>query len=417
MIFYLIRYYLESKLFTFMPEKWVKKMHLKRFRKIFEWARENSAFYKKVYEGAGVLNLKIKSEEDIKKVPVVDKKMMRSYALESLCTCEYKDTFVESKTSGSNGIPFEIYATRKEHFTSYVRTFFAISGYNPFSSFILVGTTELKEEAEKLSFLHYLQKYLGLFRRQTISVLLPPVEIIENLKGKRISVLSSTPSCISVLIDTIKKTGDKLSIKYVVLSGEVISEPLRKDIQTYFRAKIINVYGCVEHPSLAWTKPNGRTYKYALNAVMFEYINNLEINGSNYGELLFTNLINRTMPFIRYKIGDHVELQNSYNKMGKIEGRADDIIDLEDGRKMFMYQMDQFMELEGILQYKILQTTDSKLHFQVVCVEGYNISEMIENIKSTWIELFGDYPVSIELRKELPVNPNSGKFKRMEVEI
>jgi phenylacetate-CoA ligase len=416
MIFYLLKYYLESKLFVLLPDRTLKKIQLKRFRRTFEWAKENSAFYRKMYEEAGILDLEIRTEEDIQKVPIVDKMMMREYQQSGLLTSPNSADFLVNKTSGSNGIPFEIYTNKKGHFTSYVRTFMALNRYNPFKSFVLIGTQGSKEKVERHSFLFYFQKYLGLFRRETISVLTPSEDIIESLKGNKVDVLSSTPTCLQVLTEVLKRNGEKLSVKYVVLSGETLSEELRRDIQIYFQTKIIDVYGCVELPSLAWTKPNGRIYDYALNSAYIEYINHLEINDSMYGELLITNFVNKAMPFIRYKVGDHVQIQNSSKKMGKIEGRIDDVIKLDGDRQIFMYQMYRFNFIEDIVQYKIFQSKDGKLHFQVVSVEGANRSEIEVKVKQTWKKLIGDYPISIEFKNKLPVSATSGKFKRMEVE-
>ena len=315
MILYLLKYYFESKLFSFMPEKWVKKMQLKRFRKIFEWAKENSEFYKKIYSDAGVLDLQIKTEEDIKKIPFVDKEMMKIYDIESILTCPKSENLVINHTSGSTGQPFDVYSTKKEHFTSYVRTFLALTGYNPFKTFGVIGIYESKERIEKHSFLYYCQKYLGLFRREAFSVLTPPEKIIERLKGRKINILSSTPTCFKVLIDELKKTGKKLSVKYVVTAGETLFDDVRDDIKTYLQAKIINVYGCTEHSSLAWTVTGQTCLNYPANSVFLEYINPVEIKGNLYGELVITNFVNKTMPFVRYKIGDHVKILDSYKKM------------------------------------------------------------------------------------------------------
>lgn len=417
MILYLLKYYFESKLFSMMPVWMIKKIHIKRFRKIFEFSRENSEFYKKVYSDAGVLDLQIKTEEDIKKIPIVDKQLMNLSKLESVLTCEKSNNLIKRSTSGSTGIPFDTFLSKKEYFTSYVRTFLALHTYNPFKSFVLIGVYKQKEEIEKKSFLYFLQKYFGVFRRETYSVFTPPSEIIEKLKDRKISILSATPSCVKVLVAELQRTKKKLNIGYIVTFGETLFDDIREDISLYFQAKVIDVYGCMEHPSFSWTKPNGRLFYYALNSVYIEYVNPVRINGDLYGELVMTNLVNRTMPFIRYKIGDHVKIHDSQKTMGRIIGRVEDIIELKNGAKLFRLQVwSLFNALSECNQYKIIQKKDKRIIFQASC--KYDVDKQIlkEKIIRIWHNNFYNTPLEVEFYDDLPINTKTGKFKNIEVE-
>lgn len=401
-----------------MPAKWVKRIQLKRIRKIFEWAKENSEFYRQVFSDAGVLELQIKDEEDIKKIPIITKEMILSYEIESVLTCPKSENLVINNTSGSTGKPIEIYSTKKEHFTSYVRTFLALKGYNPFKTFVLIGLYKQKEKIEKHSFLYYCQKYLGLFRREIYSVLTPFEEIKESLIGRKINILSSTPSCFQLLVDELKKAGEKLSIKIVVVSGETVFDDLRDDIKTYLGAQIINVYGSTEHLSTAWTPPDGESFNYALNSIFIEYINPVEINGDLYGELVLTNLVNKTMPFIRYKIGDHTKIPDNYKKMGKVIGRIEDIIALSNGKMLNRLQMCSiYSELSECSQYKFIQKKDKRIFFQATCKQEEDEQRVKEKILQIWRKSFGDYPLEVEFLEELLLNPETGKFKRIEIEL
>jgi phenylacetate-coenzyme A ligase PaaK-like adenylate-forming protein len=205
-----------------LPERILKKIQLKRFENLFEWAKENSAFYRKIYAEAGVLDLRIKGPEDIEKIPMVNKEMMLTHQTDFVLTRSMTEDLVVTSSSGSTGKPFDVYLNRKEHFTSYVRTFLALKGYNPFKEFVLIGLSEQKENIEKKSFLYYSQKYLGVFRREKYSVLTPFDEIALSLRDREIGVLSSTSSCFQLLIEELKKTKEKLSVKYAVVSGETL---------------------------------------------------------------------------------------------------------------------------------------------------------------------------------------------------
>ena len=84
------------------------------------------------------------------------------------------------------------------------------------------------------------------------------------------------------------------------------------------------------------------------------------MNGFRVGDVIITNLINKTMPFIRYDLGDFVEVlddrQFPNKKIGRIHGRFDDIITLDNGETLSFHQTYQlFHDFHQCKQYKFLQ--------------------------------------------------------------
>ncbi len=59
-----------------MPREKLRELQVKKFKRIFEWAYNNSPFYKKFYKDAGMEPGDIKTYDDIKKVPKTDKGML-----------------------------------------------------------------------------------------------------------------------------------------------------------------------------------------------------------------------------------------------------------------------------------------------------------------------------------------------------
>ena len=108
MILTLAKYYLSLHYWNIASADSVRKMQLKKFRVIFEYARQNSKFYKDFYHERGVSNLKIENYEDIEKVPIINKDILRKYAIRDLMTCEIDDNLNIHSTSGSTGEPFKI---------------------------------------------------------------------------------------------------------------------------------------------------------------------------------------------------------------------------------------------------------------------------------------------------------------------
>lgn len=60
-----------------LPREKLRDLQLKKFKRIFNWAYEKSKFHRSLYDKAGIIPDDIKSFDDIRHVPTVDKSMMR----------------------------------------------------------------------------------------------------------------------------------------------------------------------------------------------------------------------------------------------------------------------------------------------------------------------------------------------------
>ena len=95
---------------TTPPEK-IKQLQLSKFKKIFRWAYERSKFHRRIYDNAGIKPEDVQSFEDIKRVPRVEKSMMRDIQRkepfpygEALCV-PLDEVTIFRQTSGTTGQP------------------------------------------------------------------------------------------------------------------------------------------------------------------------------------------------------------------------------------------------------------------------------------------------------------------------
>lgn len=94
-----------------LPQRDIKRLQLKKFKRIFEWAYNNSPFYRNHYKQAGIEPGDIKTFEDIKKVPKIDKGMLRDVQLRGpfpygdILSVPIEEVTVFRQTSGTTGMP------------------------------------------------------------------------------------------------------------------------------------------------------------------------------------------------------------------------------------------------------------------------------------------------------------------------
>jgi phenylacetate-CoA ligase len=424
MIFKLVKYYLSLYYWDKVSLKYVKKMQLKKFREIFEYAKVHSKFYNQLYKDAGVYDLEIKTYKDLEKIPIIDKQILRKYNYEDILTCDINEKLNIHSTSGSTGEPFKIAYSKFEDYTSHIRFTKTIMkyGYNPFKKSVLLSRYapgHKFEVEDDLNIIKLLQKKLGLFHREVISIFQPTEDIITQLKNIKPFILWSTPSVIHQIALELEKNDTRLDIPLVLLMAETISpfqvELFKRRVCTNF----IDAYGCMESPFIGFSFNNNNTKNIISNSTLVEVVNKRIFNEAYVGDVVITSLINKTMPFIRYRIGDFVGIaddeQFPFKKIGKVYGRFDDILNFGDNYSLVFHQTyDMFRGFDECLQYKFIQYTNGAIVLQL----KINIDADKEVVKNKaldiWTQKFPDFELNIEFVENFQIDKKTGKFKVIE---
>ena len=89
----------------------LQRLQLRKFQRIFKWAYDHSRFHRKLYDRAGITPDDIRSLDDIRRVPTVEKSMMRDIQRkdpfpygDALCV-PLEDVTEFRQTSGTTGQP------------------------------------------------------------------------------------------------------------------------------------------------------------------------------------------------------------------------------------------------------------------------------------------------------------------------
>ena len=421
----LLKYYVSLFYWEKASLQKVKKMQIKKFRKIFEHARKYSKFYKDIYTQYGVMDLKIKNFEDIKKVPVINKAMLRKYSARDIMTTNISEQHNKHSTSGSSGEPFVLYSDKFTDYTSHVRVYFIlkkIARYNPFMKITMITRYEKNEQfqVEKdLSFLSKLQKKLGLFQREIISIYEDPEVIIEKIIHSKPHILWSTPSVMEVVANKLKEKDLHLRIPYLYFTSEHLNPGQIKKFNDYISKNIVDIYGAMESPSLGYEYNSSGKRMLFPNSNFFELHDAKDYDGEKYGKTVITNLLNFTMPIIRYDLNDLCEIKDEpevpYKYIGNIIGRADDILEFPDGSKFVHHHAyEMFMDFEECDHYKFEQKGKETIKLLLKPNKKYSNEEIKAKAIDRWNKRFKKYPLEIEFVTEFVIDPKTGKFKNIE---
>jgi phenylacetate-CoA ligase len=398
----------------------MKAFQLKRFKKLLCYAYEKIPIYRELYDSHGFTPSQVRYFEDIEKVPVITKDIIRSFPIKKRVDSNIPEKLVHKiTTSGSTGEPLEIWNNRTESLIQTLKgiRFLREWGYSPLDNTIRLwgGDSEIKKSV--------VQK-LGLFRRKDLAILEQPNMVINELAESRCDVLIGVRSSLEALADALEKNNAKIRPQICVSMGEMLMEEHRERFKKQFGCKTLSIYGSEEMGNIAWECPR---FERNLHVEMETVILNLqETEFSNEKQLrsvIVTNLESYTMPFIRYKLEDFIILPEenvckcgrTLPLLGEVRGRHDDNLDY-DGKKYYWSFFYNYMaDMQYIKKYKIIQTKKGSIEFRIQLFHNTDSTrrKCISDLSAAFKNHFS--PLSIRFVDKFQLSHNR-KFKVLEKE-
>lgn len=213
-----------------------------------------------------------------------------------------------------------------------------------------------------------------------------------------------------------------LNLKFIETTSQKVLKEDRDLIEKIFNTKVINNYGCREVWNIAYEDQAGDLTLNDENLIIdvVDDNGNIIIEENKIGEVVITSLVNRTMPLIKYYLGDRASIK----KIGKKR-----VIKLEDGRKIEMIEGTNYSgttifrkvlrtlnfhnKIEDIKNIRIIQKAIEK--FEVFIEKGKINDEYFER---EFIKVFTDQMSSRQNYKFIfnyyyPFKKNSSVYKEV----
>lgn len=374
----------------------------KRFLSIFRRAYDKSPFYNRLYTEAGIKKEDITSLDDIKKLPVVTKEMVKQHADEMLTVPRWQ--VIAAHTSGTTGTPLTIY----EDWPSIWRAQAYIYCSRKRNGF-LIGQrlVSLRGNLDRsLNFLKihisntlYLSSYN--INKQTIHIY---YELI--VKHNPVAI-EGYPSSLYSLSLCLKEARLKLHIPVTFTSSETLLDSQRKLIKCQLGTEIYDRYGMTERTIYLLEKNNHEGYYEAPGYSINEYVEDGEI---------CTSLINSAFPMIRYRSYDVIERGEERNgspfMIKRIEGRKEDFLFCKDGSRIMRLDF-LFKDIAHVRMSQLVQNKDGVLDINIVPEPEFTDLDKTQ-IEYNLLQRVGrgniDYRINIIAECDLRYTAN-GKFK------
>jgi phenylacetate-CoA ligase len=375
----------------YLDKKSQEKNSFKNLKRIIYYCYNYNSFYRRKWKKAKFSPNKLKSLEDIRKIPITTKEevinniheIMSKQAFSLFSMHENKifnsfeikiNRYFFKRTSGTSGaiLVLPIRDTVKKFLDAvYVRNLI-MTGYTPKEKIILTTPKNTKY----LNFYGFRSLYLNIF--------LPLEEQIKILEKETNFTLLSYPTFLFYIV----QEKNRIRPNRIITTAETLSEYMRKKLEYYFNCEVFNMYGAAESGIIAGECKEKIGLHINIESIYVETIKNNEEVIEEPGEIIITPLRNFDLPLIRYKLGDIGVLSNERCSCGrslpllkKILGRANDFIVLRNHKLISPVVIDNL--LAGICGIRLFRVIQKNLNECLVIYEGKKSAkkEIKENMK------------------------------------
>lgn len=377
-----------------MPRKELEKYQIRLLNNELDFARKGSPYYRQVLPKG-----KIKSLDDLRNLPFLDKKIIRArqdarLPFGDLVAVPEKDIVYISASSGSTGQPTASPFTAQdfEDFIDCQARLFWRSGMRAADRYI-----------HALNFSLFIGGpcVLGAQKLGALSIhagSIPSERLITMIQQFRPNWTWTTPSYAWYLGETAKKAGldpaKDLSIRNIICSGEpggAIKET-RENIEELWNANLYEYYGLSDiFGACAGSCTEKSGIHIEEDHMIVEVLDpktGEPVGEGERGEMVLTTLKKRARPLIRFRTGDIVtytdekcDCGRTHKRLHGIHGRTDDMLIIK-GVNIFPSDVEAIVRGKPFLtgEYRII--VDREKHLDVITVEVENTAKKVSEVQS-----------------------------------
>ena len=390
-----------EKLYSMSNEELLKRNE-HHFLKIFRRAYQYSPFYRKLYIDAGISLEDIQGLDDLKKLPVITKDIVKQHAEEMLVKPKWQ--MIKANTSGTTGTPLSVFESwssiwmeQAYHYCYRKRCGFKMG--QPLVSLRGHLDKRITSLTVHVSNTLFLSSYN--INDSTIR------DYFHKIKKHRPIAIEGYPSSLYALALCLKDANLQLNIPVAFTSSESLLDHQRNLIEAQLNTEIFDNYGMTERTICLFESYSHNGYYEAPGYSVNEFVEDGEI---------CTSLINKDFPMIRYKSNDIIEFEepdqeNNQLIIKSIGGRNENYVLCKDGSKIMRLGF-VFKGVQHVKYSQLIQKEDGIVEVRVVPENDFSETDELM-IKNNLLNRLGNGNVDFKIlritEKDL-VYSKRGKF-------
>lgn len=349
----------------------------RRLRTCVAHAAARVPYYRGLYRGLGGAVATIRGLEDLAALPLTDKAALRGQPEAALLADHARPRSLRRlQTTGSSGVPFVLYRSMVESWRlqlCWARAHRAL-GHRLGERIVRIMAMRTRPLPDGRGVRHLLRR-AGL-KTTDLDATEPQAALLARLAALRPAVIGGYPGMLARLGEQVAAAGaGRPAPRLLIAGGEVMTPARRRQIERSWGVPVREVYGCWEAGLLAWQCRATGLFHLCEDSVAIEILRDgRPVAEGERGELVLTALHCRTMPLIRYRLGDVVTRGPSpcpcglpFATISAIQGRMLDFFRLPSGRLLHPYEILVRLQEEGwVSQYRLIQEREDLIRIELV---------------------------------------------------
>jgi phenylacetate-CoA ligase len=331
-----------AKMFRTTPQSIQRGVAAHRFRRTVQFAAAHSPFYKRAFVEHGIDPAKVYTPADLKDLYTTPQDLAER-AEEFIC----EKPSIVFESSGTSGVNKRVYFSERDLKTV---------GVCAAAGFLTMGITREDRVANAFDFsiwcpgmvCHYGLTAGGIFSQAVGKC--DPIEVWRRMEQYKFTVILGEPTWLIRLTEIAEREGGG-KLKMMVGGAEEIPAAAREWMSKVWNgAHVKMAYAAVENASGLGFQPCDNHDGYHLDTADF-CTEIVDQDADGYGELVFTTLVRRTMPLIRYRTRDVAKYLPECScglkgpRISRIHGRRDELVVASGGN---LYPLMFARILEGV---------------------------------------------------------------------
>lgn len=411
-----LRHYRRLKRTQFDSPETVRDRQLSGLREIIAHARATVPFYRD-------LPGDIRSFDEFQKIPILNKQDIRD-RFDDLLSSAYRGQNLHlKKTSGSTGVPLRVLlddggmqfkracTLRSDEWSGwrFGQRSAKVWGNPEYRHLGWRGRlrNRLLERADYLDTLQLTDQALARFAA--------------SAKRKQPGLIFGHAHSVYLFAEYVLKNGPEgIRPRGIITTAMVLHDWQRRAIEETFTCRVANRYGCEEVSLIASECEEHHGLHVNADGLYVEVlVDGRPAADGEPGAVVITDLVNRAMPIIRYKIGDVSSWSSRRCPCGRglpllerIEGRESDYVTTEQGELVSGISLTEnfAMQIAGVAQMQIVQEEVTRFRFRIVRGHDFGDSSL-EQLRGLVRDRFGpNTRWELEFVEQIPQEP-SGKYR------
>jgi phenylacetate-CoA ligase len=401
----------------------LRDLQIKQLRALLIHAHENCPFYRERIDSAGINASRLDNLESFEGFPRLTKHDLQTYGPAMMASGFPESDRVRNQTGGSTGSPLQFYVD-KERFDSRMASTHrhdAWAGLRPGDWLAYLWGARLDHVVNGGRW-NSLRNEL-LYRRIELNTsVIRDTDwktFIEQCRRKKPRFLLAYAQSAVLFARHVRENGiDDIKFDSIITTAEVLLPEQRGVLEETFSAKVFDRYGCREVSVIASECEYHTGLHVNAEALLVEVVPDPSLPDS-VGKILITDLLNYSMPLIRYEIGDAATWLSQQScpcgrglpMLSRVQGRTTDFLLLPDGRRISGPALTLVVaDMSEVRQVQFVQHSPASVTLRVVPGKGYGSHTVSELTRRMGLYL-GD-TVTLEVKEAESINSEiSGKYR------